>query len=235
MAAHPKAQPPEHAATTSAADTSTTAEPAARRTAAHPAPIWATASATGEPAGANRSMSAPTPASRSNRANPTRISSACALNRASQPRTVEAGRPAAAQIRRQPQPAARASSAAQITATGSTRRASQNRGNNTWVRPQPPAREQIARRGRIRRTDSADWRTNRSAACPHGASREPQSGHTSPPEINRCSTPAGSTPTLSNGPPPGAFERPFPTASQSEREGPLTFKITPSLNSPSSR
>jgi hypothetical protein len=62
-------------------------------------------------------MSAPTPASRSNRANPTRIASACAANLDNQPRTVEADRPAAAQIRRHPQPEARPKSAAQITAT----------------------------------------------------------------------------------------------------------------------
>lgn len=30
---------------------------------------------------------------------------------------------------------------------------------------------------------------------------------------------------------PGAFERPFPTACQRIREGPLAFKITPSLAS----
>ena len=58
------------------------------------------------------------------------------------PRTVEAGHPAAAVILRQPCPAAR-SSAAQITATTSTRRPRQNRGNSTCVRPHPPAREQI--------------------------------------------------------------------------------------------
>jgi hypothetical protein len=103
------------------------------------------------------------------------------------------------------------------------------------VRPHPPAREQIARRGRIRRTTSPAARTNRPAACPHGANRPPQSGHASAPELSCCSTPAGSTPTLTNGPPPGAFERPFPTACQRIREGPLAFKITPSLASPSSR
>lgn len=231
----PSSQPPEHAATNSAADTSNTAAPRVRRTVAHPAPIWATASAVGLPAGDNRSMSAPTPASRSSRANPTRIGSACAQNRDSHPRTVEAGRPAAAQTRRQPQPAARLTSAAQITATTSTRLPRQNRGNSTCVRPHPPAREQIARRGRIRSTVPAAWRTNRGAAYPHGASRDPQSGHANSPETNCRSTPAGSTPTLTNGPPPGVFERPFPAACQRIREGPLAFKITPSLNSPSSR
>ena len=59
------------------------------------------------------------------------------------------GGAAAALTRRQPCPAARASSAAQITATASTRRPSTDRGNSTRERPQPPAPEQIARRGRI--------------------------------------------------------------------------------------
>ena len=43
------------------------------------------------------------------------------------------------QIGRHPRPAARASSAAQITATTSTRRPRQNRGNSTCERPQPAA------------------------------------------------------------------------------------------------
>lgn len=215
----PRSQPPEHAATICAADTLNTGGPPARRTAAHPAPIWATASATGEPAGLNRSMSVPIPASRSNRANPTRIGSACAANRASHPRTVEAGRPAAAQIRRHPQPAAQLTSAAQITNTGSTRLPRQNRGNSTCERPHPPSCEQIARRGRIRRTDSAASRTNRGAAYPHGANRPPQYGHVNPPDTNCVSTPAGSTPTLSNGPPPGAFKRPFPTPLNASGKG----------------
>ena len=123
-------------------------------------------------------------ASRSNRANPARIGSACAANRDSQPRTVEAGRPAAAQIRRHPQPAARASSVAQITATASTRRPRQNRGSSRCEWPQPAGLEQIARRGRIRSTVAAAWRTNRGAACPHRASRCPHCGHLSPPERN---------------------------------------------------
>ena len=140
--------------------------PAARRIAAHAAPICATASAVGLPAGTRRSRSAPPPTRRSTRANPTRIGSACAAKRASQPRTVEAGRPASAVIRRHPHPIARASSADQITVTASTRLARQNRGNNTCVRPQPPAREQTARRGRIRRTRSTASRTNRGARIP---------------------------------------------------------------------
>ena len=176
-------------------------------------------------------MSAPTPASRSSRANPTRIGSACAENRASHPRTVEAGRPAAAQIRRHPQPVAQANNADQITDTASTRRPRQNRGNSTCERPHPPAREQIPRRGRIRRTDPAPSRTNRGAACPHGANATPHRGHASSPERNWLSTQEGSGPTMTNGPPPGAFERPFPTACQRIREGPLAFKIRPSLTS----
>lgn len=180
----PNSQPPEHAATSSAADTSNTAEPATRRTAAHATPIWATASATGLAAGARRSMSAPVLAWRSSRANPTRIDSACTQNRDSQPRTVEAGRPAAAQIRRHPQPAARASSAAQITETASTRRPRQNRGSSTCERPQPAALEQIARRGQIRSTTAVARRTNRGAACPHGANRCPHRGQLSTPERN---------------------------------------------------
>jgi hypothetical protein len=124
-------QPPEQAATISAADTVNTSAPRARRTAAHAAPTCPTASATASPAGARRSMSAPVLAWRSSRANAARIGSACAANRDSQPRTVDTGRPAAVQIARHPRPAARASSAAQITATTSTRRPRQNRGNST--------------------------------------------------------------------------------------------------------
>ena len=93
------------------------------------------------PAGTRRSMSVPefALACRSSRTNPTRIGSACAANRDSYPRTVEAGRSAAAQIRRQPQPAARATNAAQITLTASTRRPRQNRRSSTCERPHPPA------------------------------------------------------------------------------------------------
>jgi hypothetical protein len=229
----PSSQPPEHAATISAVDTSNTPAPARRRAAAHPAPICATASGTGCPAGTSRSMPVPqlALARRSSHANPTRIGSACAANRTSQPRTVEAGRPAAAQIRRHPQPLAQASNADQITDTASTRRPRQNRGSSTCERPHPPAREQIPRRGRIRRTDSAASRTNRGAACPHGANPTPHCGHASSPERNWLSTREGSGPTMTNGPPPGAFERPFPTACQRIREGPLAFKIRPSLTS----
>ena len=180
----PSSQPPEHAATNSAADTSNTTAPAIRRTAAHAAPIWETASASGLAAGVRRTMSAPVLARCSSRANPTRIGSACSANRDSQPRTVEAGRPAAAQIRRHPQPDARANSAAQITVTGSTRRPRQSRGNSTCERPHPAGLEQIARRGRIRATTVAARRTNRGAACPHGASRPPHFGHINPPERN---------------------------------------------------
>jgi hypothetical protein len=105
-------------------------------------------------------------------------------NRDSQPLTVEAGRPAAAQIRRHPQPAARASSAGQITLTASTRRPRQNRGSSTCERPQPAGLEQIARRGRIRSTTAVACRTNRSAACPHGASGCAHCEHLSAPERN---------------------------------------------------
>lgn len=181
---NPNSQPPEHAATSSADDTSRTGSPQPRRTAAHADPIWATASATRLGAGARRSMSAPVFACRSSPANQSRIGSACAANRDSQPRTVDAGRPAAAVIRRHPQPAARASNAAQITATASTRRPKQNRGNSTCERPQPAGLEQIARRGRIRSTTAVACRTNRSAACPHGASDCVHCGHLSAPERN---------------------------------------------------
>jgi hypothetical protein len=229
-----KSQPPEHAATICAADTPNTPAPTARRTAAHPAPIWATASAVGEPAGARRSMSAPTPASRSSLANPTRIGSACAANRDSQPRTVDAGRPDAAQIRRQPTPSAQLTNAAQITSTTSTRRPRQNRGNNTWVRPHPPFREQIARRGRIRRTDSPASRTNRSAACPHGASPTPHHEHASSPERNWLSTREGSEPTLTNGPPPGAFETALPGSPPKQTGRAVGFHNHADPNRPSS-
>jgi hypothetical protein len=211
-------QPPEHAATTSPTDTANTAGPHARRTAATAAPICATASATGLPAGANRSRSPPAFTHRSTSANPTRIGSACAANRDNQPRTVEAGRPTIAVIRRHPHPRARARNADQITPTTSTRRPSTTRGNNTCDRPHPAAPEQIPRRGRIRPTGpSAADRTNRAAAHPHGANRCPQSGHPNPPETNRHSTATGSGPTLSNDRLRARTNGPSPTASQSTR------------------
>ncbi|HUO39722.1 MAG TPA: hypothetical protein VMU34_18615, partial [Mycobacterium sp.] len=45
----PSSQPPEHAATISATGTPNTGPAAARRTASHAAPIWATASAPARP------------------------------------------------------------------------------------------------------------------------------------------------------------------------------------------
>ena len=175
--------------------------PRARRTAAHAAPICATASAHAPPAGTSRSRSPPAATPRSSRANPTRICSACAANRPSQPRTVEAGRRTNSVILRQPDPAASARSAVQITDTASTRRPSNDRGNSTCERPHPAAPEQIPRRGRIRPTGptgSAATRTNRGAACPHGASRCPQPGQDTSPETSLRSTTTGSGPTLSN-------------------------------------
>lgn len=83
--------------------------------------------------------------------------------------------------RRHPQPAARTSSAAQINATGSTRRPRQNRGNKVCERPHPPTSEKVARRGRIRRNDPAASRTNHRAAG-HGANRAPQPGHANSPD-----------------------------------------------------
>ena len=65
---------------------------------------------------------------------------------------------------------------------------------------------------------------------PHGASCRPHSGHVNAPDNSRRSTTTGSGPTLSNRPPPGAFERPFPAAGQREREGPLAFKIARNLS-----
>lgn len=79
--------------------------------------------------------------------NNTRTSSARALNRRNQPRTVEAGRPNATAIGRWPEPVALASNADPITAAESARRANQTAGNNTCVLAQP---EQDARRGRCR-------------------------------------------------------------------------------------
>jgi len=160
----PSNQPPEQAAAISATDTLNTAGPHARRTAAHAAPIWATASANRSPAGNSRSTSPPPLTRRSSNAKAARTGSACAANRPNQPRTVEAGRPAAAVTRRHPHPITRASNAAQITATASTRRPNTNRGSSTCERPHPPAPEQIPRRGRIRRTNPAADRTNRNAA-----------------------------------------------------------------------
>lgn len=62
------------------------------RTAAAPArPIASTASANTDPLGSNGAASGSKACS--SRVNPTRITSACAVNRRSHPRTVEAGRP----------------------------------------------------------------------------------------------------------------------------------------------
>lgn len=101
---------------------------------------------------------------RSSRAKPDLIGWACVANRDSQPRTVDAARPAAAVIHRHPRPAARAINAAHTTTATSTRRPSRNRGNSTCVRPQPTGPEQIARRSRTRRTSPVTSRTNRNAA-----------------------------------------------------------------------
>ena len=175
-------------------------------------------------------MSPPVLAWRSSRANAARIGSACAANRDSQPRTVDAGRPAAARSPATPArprgPAAPPRSPPPhppagpgrtgVTARGSGR--SRRRSNRS-----PAAAGSAEPAPRL-------TRTNRGAACPHGASRCPHAGHVNAPDNRRRSTTTGSGPTLSNRPPPGAFERPFPAAGQREREGPLAFKITRNLS-----
>jgi hypothetical protein len=79
--------------------------------------------------------------------NTPRTSSAREMNRASQPRTVEAGQPSPAAIFRWPVPAALAVRPAQITAASSARRSRQLTGSSTCVTPQPRHRD---RRGRSR-------------------------------------------------------------------------------------
>ena len=161
-------RPCVNAAATCHADTTTTATPNRRRTAADPAPTAATASAKAEPAGATGAGSASN--SCTNRVNTAQIRSALAAIRANQPRTVEVGRPTRTATRRYPHPRARASNAAPITSTPSARRDNTVNGDNTCVRPHET---HIDRRG-VRRstgpTEHGSARSVRGRARPHGRS-----------------------------------------------------------------
>src|SRR5262249_11160553 len=116
-------------------------------------------------------------------------------NRRSHPRTVCSGRPNPAAIRRYPTPSDLAVNAAPITTTVSARRSSNPTGSSTCVAPQPTHR---ARRGRTR-TTPPESRTARTRACPQPASPPAEHpGQTIRPSTSRCSTTAGSPPTVTN-------------------------------------
>jgi hypothetical protein len=183
-------RPPDTAAAHGHSGTVNTANRPA--TAAAAAPIAATASAHTPPAGPGITGSAAT--ARNNTVNHRRTASTRPANRRSQPRTVSAGRPNAAAIRRCPTPAALAASAAPITATASARRSNNPAGSSTCVTPQPAHR---ARRGRTRHTPP-EPRTARARACPQPASTPEHPGQTIRPATNRRSTAATSPPTVTN-------------------------------------
>lgn len=183
-------RPPEIADTHSHGGTpSTPNRPTAAATAA---PTAANASAHTPPAGPGITGSGAT--ARSNTVNSRRTASTRPPNRRNQPRTVSAGRPNPAAIRRYPTPLALADSAAPITTTASARRNSSPAGSSTCVTPQPLHR---ARRGRVGSTPSSP-RTRRTRACPHPANTPEQPGQTSRPATNRRSTAAASPPTVTN-------------------------------------
>lgn len=91
----------------------------------------ATASANSSPDAAGTTGSGPV--ATNSPVNSTRTATARPANRRSQPRTVSAGRPTPTAIRRNPNPVARASSAAPITSARSARRNNATTGNNTCV------------------------------------------------------------------------------------------------------
>jgi len=116
--------------------------------------------------------------------------------RRSQPRTVDGGRANPCAIFRCPHPEAAASNAAPITSTVSARRDRPLTGSSTCVRPQRP--EHLPRRGHSSTRCPSRPRRHRSRPCPHGASTPAHSGQASRPVVNRCSTSAASTPTVTN-------------------------------------
>lgn len=129
------------------------------RAAVSNSPIAATASVIPGPAGPGGDTS--TPARMANPVKNTRTSSARAVNRRNQSRTVPAGTPNLTAIRRCPSPrAAFAANAAPITVTEYARRSRQNTGNNTCVARHPEHRD---RRGRTR-TPPPGPRTDRTRA-----------------------------------------------------------------------
>lgn len=131
--------------------------------AAAAASIAASASAHADPAGPGNTGSGAS--ARHQRVNTTRTASTRPAKRRNQPRTVSAGRPSSAAIRRCPSPAALAASAAPITATVSARRTSTNTGSSTCVARHPVHRD---RRGDIH-TEPSRPRTDRARARPHPA------------------------------------------------------------------
>ena len=189
-------RPPVTAAASSHGDSASAPRPQRRTTAAAAATIAATASPAGEPPGAGSSGSGSS--AHSTPVNADRRASARDANRRSQPRTVEAGRPACSATRRCPSPAAAPASAAPITAAVSARRASTLTGSNTCVHPHPA---HLARRGRSQHRPAPASRTSRRRACPHPRSRPPHPGHPSRPDDSNSSTPAASLPTVSTAPP----------------------------------
>ena len=137
--------------------------------------IASNASATPLPAGSTGPSSGSS--ATAHRVKCARICSARSTNRRSQPRTVSAGTPNRAAIRRYPSPATLASIAAPITATSSWRRDNATSGSSTCVPAQPRHR---ARRGRNNRSPT-EQRNTRSRACPHGPNTPRHDGHAKPP------------------------------------------------------
>ena len=205
-----------------------TAGPAARRTAAHAAPICATASATALPAGTIRSRSPPGP-------------------RAFQPRERHPDRLGVRGEPRQPAPhrRGRASRRRDDRAPPPARRAGQQRRPDHRDRVHPPAQAEPGQQ-HVRAAATHGTRTDPSPRPdpPHQLRGHPhEPGRRVPPR--RQPLPAlraaerarhelafdedSIRAYAEQRPPPGAFERPFPAAGQREREGPSAFKITRSL------
>lgn len=189
-------RPPLAAAATSQPVTAPTRpDPENRcRVAVSNAPTAATASAIPDPAGPGGATS--TPVAMANPVKNTRAASARAANRRNHSRTVPGGTPNNTATDRCPNPrAAFAANAAPITATEYARRSRQNTGNNTCVARHPAHRD---RRGRTRSPPPSP-RTDRTRACPHGASRPPHRGHPSAPDSKWDSTTAALAATVNTG------------------------------------
>ena len=129
-------------------------------TAVTAAVIAAMASAHADPAGPGGTGSAGTATAQP--VNTARTASQRSAKRRSHPRTVSAGRPSDAAIRRNPAPPALASTAVPITTTTSARRKSTVTGNNTCVTPHEVHR---VRRG-VNRSTPCSARTDRGRARP---------------------------------------------------------------------
>lgn len=126
-----------HGVTVPSANRPTAARAAAR--------IAVTASAHPPPAGPGSTGSGSN--ARNHQVNTARTASARPANRRNQPRTVSAGQPRPAAIRRNPTPRAFATNADPITDTVSARRGSATTGNNTCVTPQPVQRDRRGHSG----------------------------------------------------------------------------------------